>query len=166
MKKVKIYLTIIALAIMLIGFSFYTININTGLTKSEVISIVHNLNPDSIEYFIIYPTSFSKTLLKDELFISDFDHIKKLSGELVKLKKYAPNHPMTDWSLIIKVKTKSKDLQDFFFEITKSDERNGTCIWLMKESFGIEFNLGTYRNDRLGQVLEEIINETTVANPL
>lgn len=160
MDKAKAYIIIVGISVMILGFSYYLVNINTGLTKKEVLNIVHELNADSIEYFMFCPTTFYRTIVKDTLYISDYESIKKLSNELVRIKKYSPNHPMTEWNVKIKVKLKSKVMQNFHIDITQaSDDRNGTCLWIIKESFWGEFNLGEYRNDALGEVIKGLIVE-------
>jgi len=159
MDKAKVYLIIISISVLVLGFSFYFVNINSGLTKKDVLEVVYGLNADSIEYFMFCPTTFHGSIVKDTLYISDYKSIKTLSDELVRIEKYSPNHPSTVWNLKIKVKLKSKAMQNFYINITQTDDTNGTCIWIMKESFWGEFNLGEYRNDNLGKIIIELINK-------
>ena len=156
-NRVFIGFLIVAIAIFAITFSYYFINTNSGLTKSEINKIVFNLQPDSVDYFLICPTDFHRTIVNDTIYVRNAENIRKLCLEIKKMKKYSPNHPSTVWNAIIKVKLKSKETQNFFIEITQSDERNGTCLWIMKENKFGKFNLGEYRNDNLGKLIETIV---------
>jgi hypothetical protein len=158
-NKVKIYISLIAVSLLVIVFTYYLINVNTGSTKPEILKTIKQLESETIEYYQFIPTAHQNSLVKDTLFISNRNSIESLTNALTQIEKFSPNHPMTEWNLKIKIKFKEVSLSKFCIEITQSDERDGTCLWIIKESFWGDFNLGEYRNDRLKSVIETILKE-------
>jgi hypothetical protein len=155
--KAKLYLASGIVSLMLLAAGYYFININTGLTRSDILSSINNLSPDSIDYYILYPNSNVNLFLKDTLYITDIKEISSVTHELAKMKIFQANHPRANWMINLKIKFKDKELQNFHLEIMQADSSNGTCIWIFKDRPNTEFNLGSYRNDNLSNVLKDII---------
>ncbi len=156
--KVKIYFSVAAIAFVGIVLSYYFININTGLKKTDILIITRQLNPSEIEYLMLYPTDASHSIVKDTLFVRNKESIKSLASEISKIKRHEPNHPIAEWNLKMKIKLIEEPLLKFRFDIIQSDEKNGTSIWITKESFWGEFNIGEYRNDNLEDIIISIVN--------
>jgi hypothetical protein len=159
LTKIKVYVVIAAITIIIIVLTYFYANISTGLTKSAVSSIIYNLKPDSIEYYLFYTEDTHNSIIRDTLFLRDTIGIRKITTELTNIEKYSFNHPITEWDVNIKIKFKNRPIQNFYIELAQSDERNGTCLTILKESSWGTFNLGEYRNDHLGKVIKDLVKK-------
>jgi len=100
--------------------------------------------------------SLGDGLIEKPLVIRDKTNINNIAMEFRRMSKYSPNHPMSEWDIFLVVNF--KDNTKSWVEIYKNNDGNGCLIRIEKVTEFSVTNLGVYRNDNLGELIENIVS--------
>jgi hypothetical protein len=157
-NKVRITMLIIALSLGGIVALTYYLGSNNGVPKSEILDIIQNLNSHKINHIELfsYSKSFSNYQDNDTLVIYDQAIKDKISLELNKLSSIEQSSSASiSWQVKMRIVLEEELLNNIVFDISKM--KNGDCFfWLMKKTWFGDFNLGLFKDNELGNVLEKI----------
>lgn len=157
-NKVRITMLIIAFSSGGIVALTYYLGSNKGISKSEILYIIQNLNSQKISHieFFSYSKSFLNYLDHDTIKIYDEAVKNLISLELNKLtfKEQYSSVSMV-WGVKMRIVLEDESLNDIVFDISKM--MNGDCFfWVEKITWFGDFNLGHFRDNELGDIIEKI----------
>jgi len=156
-------LVILIFALILGGITavIYYLGANKGLPKKEVLSIIYNLNSYSINQVNFFPASVYNQIktINDTITINDKLLLNQISSKIVKLQSVNQcSSAYTKWSLNMRVELKDQTINNITIKINKMENGN-YYMRIMKETWFGSFNLGLFKNNELGYVIENILNE-------
>ena len=166
-NKIRLVLLIIALSISGIVVLIYQYGSNKNISKGETLNIIRNLDINEVSSIKLY--SYSKSFFtnysKDTVIIYDKSFINQLSTELKRLTSFEYGTPIPEWKMNIQIALKNDLLNNIRLEVIKKED--GKCaVWIIKESWLGEFNLGKYSNDDLGKLIEKFHNQESDTSKL
>ncbi len=78
--------------------------------------------------------------------------ISNFCQALQSSKTWKPIHPRSEWIVVIKIQ---REMDTSVFKVSKNDSKNGVLLYVY--SYGTwGWNLGKYRADALGKIIENI----------
>ena len=101
-----------------------------------------------------------KPLITREIIITDRQMIQEIASALSAARDCAPNHPLSDWTVRVKLTTTQGE---FSFSVSATSNGNGTLASVGSMRDG-GWNLGDFRVDALRPVLERAAAAAAAAN--
>lgn len=93
------------------------------------------------------------SLVNKPLKIKDRLQIKRLADSLRQARPFSPNHPQATWIVVLRIITRQGE---YGGHVESTHNQQGVQIWYSSNIEG-GWNYGTYRQDDLGPLLEEVV---------
>jgi hypothetical protein len=153
-------------SVIVFVYFIYIIGSNSGLSKSETINLFQNLDSSNVDRIkiITFSRYKFKNFTKDTTSIYNKCYINDFAHEFKKMYPINRGSMLADkWTVIIELELKTFDLTNVYLEV--NNKENGECEFrIMKHTWYGEFNLGLYRSDELGKVIEKVHNSLLPSN--
>ena len=152
-ERRDIYIASGILAIL--SFIFYAIYLFAN--RSNYIDPVLNAKPAEITAIVLSPENAIKTeynLVNRSITIDSYNSKFKILDALNRAKPHSTNHPNPKWLCLLTI---VKQSEKYSCKIYSSTNKGVLIYFYSHGSWG--FNLGEYRSDSLGTILESITED-------
>lgn len=147
-----VFIAVAVLMLVVIGGQFYSRRLSPAAQAAH--RFLQEMPVDRIQEVVLEPYTVH-SLVAQPLHLRRRETIARLAALLRTARPWSPSHPNARWFVILRLVTAQGD---YGGHVESTDNDQGVQIWYASGVHG-GWNFGTYRQDALGPLLEQLAAE-------